>query len=140
MPDATEPRLRHFPISFFAMVMGLAGLSIAWDKAQASFGLGLDLATPILILAGVVFAVLLALYLTKILRWRAAVAAELAHPIHLNFFPTISISLILLAIGTLPHWPGPPGSCGSWAAPCTCCSPSMSWGCGCTMSTSRSTT
>jgi tellurite resistance protein len=109
MPDATEPRLRHFPITFFTMVMGLAGLSIAWGKAQASFGLGLDLATPILILTGVIFTVLLALYLTKVLRWRAAVVAELAHPIQLNFFPAISISLILLATGTLPHWPGAAG-------------------------------
>ena len=46
MPDATEPRLRHFPIAFFAMVMGLAGLAIAWSKAQASFGLGLTWPRP----------------------------------------------------------------------------------------------
>jgi len=104
-----EPRLRHFPISFFAVVMGLAGLTIAWEKAQVSFGLGQDFAMPLLILTAGVFAVLLTLYLVKIIRFRTAVAAELGHPIHLNFFPTISISLILLAIASLPHWPGAAG-------------------------------
>jgi tellurite resistance protein len=110
MPDPTTPsRLRDFPISFFAMVMGLTGLAIAWYKAQSIFGLPLDLATPILVLAAVLFCVLFALYMAKWVRWRSAVAAELAHPIHINFFPTISISLILLAIATLPHWPGVAG-------------------------------
>jgi tellurite resistance protein len=110
MPEPTsEPRLRYFPVSFFAMVMGLTGLAIAWHKAQATFALPVDLGTPILVLAAALFCVLLALYLIKIVRWREAVAAELGHPIHINFFPTISISMLLLAVGTLPYWPGVAG-------------------------------
>ena len=31
-------RLENFPISFFAMMMGLAGLTIAWEKAQHLLG------------------------------------------------------------------------------------------------------
>jgi tellurite resistance protein len=110
MPDpSAEPRLRHFPVSFFAMVMGLTGLAIAWHEAQASFALRVDLATPILVLAGALFCVLLVLYLTKLVRWPDAVAAELGHPVHLNFFPTMSISLLLLAVATLPHSPAGAG-------------------------------
>lgn len=104
-----EPRLRHFPVSFFAMVMGLAGLAVAWHRAQTNFALPLDLATPILVLAGALFCVLFVLYLAKLVRWREAVIAELGNPVHLNFFPTISISMLLLAVGTLPHWPGVAG-------------------------------
>ncbi len=100
------PRLSHFPITFFAMVMGLTGLAIAWHKTQATFGLPVDVATPTLALSGALFAVLMVLYLAKLLRHPQAVRAELNHPIHINFFPTISIGLILLAIATLPHWPG----------------------------------
>ncbi len=106
---SADARLSHFPVSFFAVVMGLAGLAIAWHKAQMVFSLPIDLGTPLLMLAAGIFCVLLALYLTKLVRHRAAVAAELGHPIHLNFFPTISVSLLLLAIGTLPHWPGVAG-------------------------------
>jgi tellurite resistance protein len=110
MPEPTsEPRLRYFPVSFFAMVMGLTGLAIAWHKAQATFSLPVDLGTPILVLAAALFCVLLALYLIKVVRWREAVAAELSHPVHINFFPTISISMLLLAVGTLPYWPGAAG-------------------------------
>jgi len=109
MSDTTLPRLPYLPISFFTSVMGLAGLAIAWDRAQTAFALSLDLATPILVLSGLVFATLFALYLIKIQRWRATVAAELAHPITINFFPAVSISLLLLATGTLPHWPGVAG-------------------------------
>ena len=81
---STEPRLKYFPVSFFAMVMGLTGLAIAWHKAQSVFSLSVDLGTPILVLAAGLFAILLALYLTKLVHYRAAVKAELGHPIHLN--------------------------------------------------------
>ena len=80
-----DPRLRHFPVSFFAMVMGLTGLAIAWQKAQVTFALPVDLGTPILILAGGLFCVLLGLYLTKLVRHRAAVVAELGHPAPATF-------------------------------------------------------
>ena len=32
-------RLAYFPISFFATVMGLSGLCIAWESAELTFGL-----------------------------------------------------------------------------------------------------
>jgi tellurite resistance protein len=31
-PDG-GPRLAHFPVTFFAVVMGVAGLSLAWTRA-----------------------------------------------------------------------------------------------------------
>lgn len=99
-------RLMHFPVAFFAVIMGLAGLSIAWQKAQDSFSMTLvDVAGGVRWLALALFVLILGTYLTKLVRHRAAVVQEFGHPIHLNFFPTISISLILLGTtfaGTLP--------------------------------------
>ncbi len=43
------------------------------------------------------------LYATKLLRHRGEVRAEFAHPIKLNFFPTISIGMVLLSIALLPY-------------------------------------
>jgi tellurite resistance protein len=43
------------------------------------------------------------------LRHPEAVQREAEHPIQLNFFPTVSISLILLAVAFLPSWPGVAG-------------------------------
>ena len=77
-------RLENFPISFFATVMGLAGLTIAGEKIQH-----------------VLHVVLTLLYTAKLVRHRGEVIKELRNPIKLNFFPAISISLLLLSIATL---------------------------------------
>ncbi len=91
-------RLAHLPVSIFSTVMGLSGFAIAWQKAHAA------LAAPALIwqlLAGfatTVFIALLALYGLKLLRHFPEVAKEWNHPVRVSFFPTISISLLLLAV------------------------------------------
>lgn len=93
--DSVE-KLVHFPISFFAVVMGLSGLTLAWRAAgseilpTASFWLGLF--TSLVMMAVSI------LYMVKIVRYPEAVIAESRHPIRLNFFPAFSISLLLLAV------------------------------------------
>lgn len=95
---ATEEqgKLCHFPISFFAVILGLSGLTLAWRSAggsiipQASFWLGIFTSIAMVSVTGV--------YLLKIIRHPKAVMAETRHPIRLNFFPAFSISLLLLAV------------------------------------------
>ncbi|OGT88951.1 MAG: C4-dicarboxylate ABC transporter [Gammaproteobacteria bacterium RIFOXYA12_FULL_61_12] len=91
-------KLQFLPVSFFSMVMGLAGLTIAWRKMQDILQVDWGLDAVLGILSGGVFLTLSLLYLIKIGQHRAAVLAELRHPVKLNFFPTISISLILLSV------------------------------------------
>ncbi len=98
-------RLAHFPISFFATVMGLTGLCIAWEKAEHTFDLPIRLESALLPFAALVFAGLLMLYLLKLYRYPQEVFKELNHPVKLNFFPAISISLILLSIAILKTQP-----------------------------------
>ncbi|WP_020394002.1 SLAC1 anion channel family protein [Thiolinea disciformis] len=98
-------RLAHFPIAFFAMVMGLSGLAIVWQKAQLLYHLTLRINVLILGLAVLVFSVLSVAYLVKLIHHRAMVLQEWQHPIKLSFFPTISISLLLLAVGFLELQP-----------------------------------
>jgi len=95
-------RLKGFPISFFAMVMGLTGLTIAWEKAQQIVVMDLHINGWLVALSATVFVGLMLLYAGKILLYRDAVFKELKHPVKLNFFPTISISLLLLGIAFLP--------------------------------------
>lgn len=94
---ATAPRLAHFPVAFFASVMGTAGLALAWQKAHAVFGLPAAVGLALQWWAMGLFLVLSAFYLAKLLRHADAVRQEFAHPVRLNFFPAISISLLLLA-------------------------------------------
>lgn len=91
-------RLPFFPISFFASIMGLAGLSIAWTKAQHVWDVDLHLTLPLALLTLAAFLMVGAIYIKKVMSFPEAVAQELQHPVKLSFFPAISISLILLAI------------------------------------------
>ncbi len=102
---SADSRLEHFPISYFAMVMGMSGLTIAWERARGLFELKINLDGPLALFTLALFCLLLAIYALKLVRYRSAVVAELRHPVKLNFFPTISISLLLLSIVMLHRYP-----------------------------------
>jgi len=99
--NANNNRLVNFPVSFFSSVMGLAGLTIAWQRAERLFGV--NVSAWLLALTIGVFLVLAGFYAAKWLRHPQAVAKEFQHPVRLNFFPTLSISLLLLSVAFLPH-------------------------------------
>ncbi|THF63345.1 SLAC1 anion channel family protein [Pseudothauera rhizosphaerae] len=102
----SESRLAHFPVALFSTVMGVAGLTLAWLKAHHAVGVPAGIGEALRWAATGLFVFLLAVYGFKILRHPAAVAAERAHPVKLNFFPAISIGLLLLAIAWVPQAPG----------------------------------
>ena len=101
----SESRLASFPVSFFAMVMGLTGLAIGWEKAQQVLHWNLGIDRWVVAAISVLFAFLLSIYLAKIWLHRQAVLNELMHPIKIHFFPTVSIGLLLLAVAFLPIEP-----------------------------------
>jgi len=94
-------RLENFPISFFSVIMGLSGLAIAWGKAQSVFGFDFHINTILIGIASLFFIILLVLYAIKIVKYAPSVAKELAHPVKLSFFPSVSISFLLLSIAYL---------------------------------------
>ena len=103
---AAESRLVHFPISMFAIVMGLVGLTLVIDKLGAPGSWVAAVADALVFVDLAVYALISALYLLKGLRHPAAVKAEFDHPVKLSFFPAITIGLILLGMAALPRWPG----------------------------------
>lgn len=108
-----QSRLQHFPISFFAMVMGMSGLTLAWEKSHSVLHMPAIVSRVLILVTAALFLILAGFYLAKLVRYRTAVLKELAHPIKLSFFPTISISMILLSICTLHAYPSI--SFGFWA-------------------------
>lgn len=90
-------RLENFPVARFSVVMGLAGLTLAWQQAARFLATG-NAAVPWLAGATVVVAaVLVVIYFLKLVRHPEAVRAEWRHPVQLAFVPTLSIALILVA-------------------------------------------
>lgn len=104
-PSQTHNRLEHLPVPLFATVMGTAGLAIAWHKAHAVLGAPQAIGQALSWWALALFAVIVLAYAAKIAGHPKAVAAELAHPVRLNFFPAISISLLLLAVAFAAELP-----------------------------------
>lgn len=99
-------RLKHFPIAWFSMIMGMAGFTIAWSRAEQIFELPFTL-SPFLLGATVLLFLLIAgLYATKAMKYPGEVAGEIQHPVKLAFVPTISIAMILLSIAFLHGAPG----------------------------------
>jgi len=98
-------RLEHFPISFFAIVMGLAGTTIAVEKAEQLWGWSSTFSLALLALSALAYVGVAAMYLLKLATHPKEVVAEFNHPIRMSFFPASSIGMILLAIACLEHYP-----------------------------------
>ena len=93
MDNTTEPRLRHFPINMYAIVMGLSGFALTCHAVIGNETLNLMTG----IFASAVFVILTLLYALKIVKYPEAVKQEASHPVKLSFFPAFSISLLLLS-------------------------------------------
>ncbi len=97
MTDQNKAELRHYPISFFAISMGLLGLSLATHAAELTYGSEAGYAHIVLWVAfGAMTGVSLG-YLGKAARHFPEVKAEWNHPVRIAFFPAVSISILLLA-------------------------------------------
>jgi len=107
-------RLEHFPISFFAVVMGLAGLTISFKKVEHLWHWGTQISPVLFAISAAVYLLVATTYLIKFVQHSKYVVEEFRHPIRLSFFPTISIGVLLLVIageGILPQ----PLSMALWA-------------------------
>lgn len=99
-------RLAHYPVPLFAIVMGTSGLAIAWKKAGHVLGLPAEIGLALQWWALALFVMIALGYLAKLSQHMDAVKKEFAHPIRLNFFPAISICLLLLAVAFAESLPG----------------------------------
>ena len=98
----TSPALKFIGPQWFATVMGLAGLALAWAAAAPKMGPAAEwVSRSVGALAALVFVVLLVLFSKRGQQYPEALTADLLHPVRHAFFATITVALILLA--TLGH-------------------------------------
>jgi tellurite resistance protein len=89
--------LKHLGPGWYAMVMGLAGTSLAWHGAVPALGAGAATAAGAIgVLAALAFVVLVVAGLWRARRHRGAWAEDLAHPVRHVFVAALPISLLLL--------------------------------------------
>lgn len=104
-PPLAPPRVTQFPVTYFGVVMGLAGLTVAWQAGHATFSLPGVVADGLLLASAVVFVVAIVVCGARVARERSEVLAALRHPRRIGVFSTISISLLLLAIALAEQQP-----------------------------------
>ena len=117
-PPASPPsRLKHLLPGWYALVMGLTGLSLAWHQAVPLLGEpAVGLSRGIGALAALAFAVLAVATLLRLLRHPEAWAEDRRHPVRHTFVATLPISMILLATAWVAqHGPGAPVLALWWA-------------------------
>jgi tellurite resistance protein len=98
-------RLRNLPISFFAVVMGLAGAAIAWQRIESLLGWNNFAGSALFWLSCVIFFLIFIIYLSKSLLHGSEVKKEFRNITKLAFFPTITISMLLLSIAAMNSYP-----------------------------------
>lgn len=90
---------QHFSPAWFAAVMGTAVIPLAISFIPAT--LVRPVAGAFMLLSAAMFLAMLAPWTWRFIRYPANVRGDLHHPIAANFFPTMPISLIILALDLL---------------------------------------
>ena len=97
----THNRLKYFPITLFASVMGLAGLCIVLLKMAPVLHFSNYFGVTLLYLVSAWFVLLNIIYGLKWIRYPEEVKVEFNHPVRMHFFPAYSICFLLFAIAFL---------------------------------------
>jgi tellurite resistance protein len=91
------------PASFFGIVLGLAGLGGAWRVAARVWQLPSVIGEALMLIAGIVWALMLALYMAKWIYAREEALQELEHPIQCCFVGLIGVATMLISMAALPY-------------------------------------
>jgi tellurite resistance protein len=91
------------PTSFFGIVLGLAGLGGAWRVAGRVWQLPAVIGEALMLIAGIVWALVLALYAAKWIYAREEALRELEHPVQCCFVGLIGVATMLISVAVLPY-------------------------------------
>ncbi|KAI3815793.1 hypothetical protein L1987_15475 [Smallanthus sonchifolius] len=99
--DKNWPFLLRFPISSFGICLGVSSQAIMWKSLASTQFLHISLKVNLILwcISVLIFALVAASYLLKLIFYFEAVRREYYHPIRVNFFFAPWIALLFLAIG-----------------------------------------
>ncbi|WP_312686311.1 dicarboxylate transporter/tellurite-resistance protein TehA [Kosakonia sp.] len=92
----------NLPAGYFGIVLGIIGLGFAWRFAATIWPVGVVPATTLILLAIVIWAVLMAAFLIRLLRHRHTLLEEITHPLKSSFVSLVPATSMLVAIGIVP--------------------------------------
>ena len=95
--DEKPSWLQHFPIMFYAVVMGLCGLALAYERLNLLFDISGAVFEILRAAASLAYALICVFYAAKLIKHPQACKTELFHPVQVNFFAAFSIGTLLVA-------------------------------------------
>lgn len=105
MQFSAKSRIVRVRIDTFAIVAGLCSFTMVFREVQRVLGFGGPVASWLALLAASAFLVVAGLYIAKMVAGWAHVSAEFADPVAMQFFPTLTISLLMLSLVIHPYVP-----------------------------------
>lgn len=90
--------LQYFPIALFASVMGFAGFTIVLNKLETIYEINHFASYIFLFISTLLFLLNISILLYRLIRYKQEVKKDFNHPVKMNFFAAMTISLLLLAI------------------------------------------
>lgn len=96
---AEKQGLRYFPIALFASVMGISGVAMSLKLTENIYNLSPVFSTSLTLLATIMFIINALILMYRLIFYFQDVQQDFTHPVKMNFYGAISISLLLL--GTL---------------------------------------
>lgn len=93
-----KQNLRYFPIVLFASVMGFAAFTIAIIQLENIYRLNPVVSSVLIAITTLLFLLNGGILVYRIFRHIENVKQDFNHPVKMNFFATVSISLLLLAV------------------------------------------
>ena len=93
----------HIPVASFSIVLGVAGLGLAWRLAHEVWGQPAAIGEVILGLAAAIWILLLVLYGIKWWSARPAAWAEFKHPVQSCFVAFVPMTTMLIAVAARPY-------------------------------------
>ena len=101
--DRTLHSLLAVPANFYSIAFGLVGLARVWHLASSLYGLSVDIGDALFLVAAVVFLLLFAVLMIKLVLAPKTVLADLTDPAIGPFFSLLPITGMLLAVGLEPY-------------------------------------
>src|SRR5690625_4233175 len=93
-----ERGIQYFPIALFSSVMGVAGVAISIRLFEMIQGWNNIISNIVMFIATLMFIINGYILIHRTVHFRKGVKMDLNHPVKMNFFGAISISLLLLAV------------------------------------------
>ncbi|MBU4683515.1 dicarboxylate transporter/tellurite-resistance protein TehA [Cedecea davisae] len=104
MNKSSSASFINLPAGYFGMVLGIIGMGFAWRYAATILPVPSAIGEALVALASVIWLLLAAAFITRLVRHPQSIKAEIYHPLMSSFVSLFPATTMLVAIGITPYF------------------------------------